>query len=182
MMEQLERIWRRVRRLFAAARITSVVDDRSVQFLQIRTSDGTVQDGIPRLGEYGLASRPPVGSDAFVAFLAGHPTDATVIATGHQASRPRSLVDGEVMLYDTRGQRVYLSASGIVVEGTNLPIVVRTTGTATVTATGGVTINGPLTVNGNTAFNGTVSANGIPIGSTHKHTGGTISGLTGTPT
>lgn len=161
-MEAIERLWRRVLALIGRARVTAVDDRGSVQILQVRTSAVNVQDDVPRLAEYGLASHPPIGSDAVTLSIAGGATDTVVIATGHQSSRPTSLAEGEVMLYDTRGQRVYVSAAGIRVVGTNLPIDVTTSGDVTVHAAN-------IRIVGNLTVTGTILANGHVLDETHTH-------------
>lgn len=161
----------RLRLMVMRGRVTLAKDGGAAQLLQTRVNVDWRQDDVPRLAEYGFQSVPPAGADVVLLCLAGNPTDAVVIATGHQQYRVRNLASGEVCLSDNQGQKVYLSAAGIRIEGAGLPIEINTTGSLTINA-------GSLAVNANTAFTGTVTANGVPIGSTHRHT----SASPGTPT
>jgi phage baseplate assembly protein V len=164
-VNELAGLFRRLLFMVTRGRVLLVDDAKPAQLLQLRLGADWVQDEIPRLAEYGFQSHPPDGSDAVVACLAGNPTDAVVVATGHQTYRIRDLGKGEVAISDDKGQLVHLSADGIKIDGAGLPI--------TINAPAGVTINGPLTING------AVTNNGKNISATHKHTGGTIAGLTG---
>jgi phage baseplate assembly protein V len=176
----LTQLGRRIMHVISRGRARFVDDSGNVQKLQAEIITGVIQDKLPRLAEYGFQSVPPAGADLVLVYLGGNSTDGVVIATGHQQYRVKNLAEGEVCLSDNLGQRVYLSAAGIRVEGASLPIQINTTSTLTINAAGGVTLNNNLTVVGNTTFTGQVSANGKRIDETHKHNGGTISGLTGT--
>lgn len=145
-IDALERLWRRLLHAVGRGRVTLVQDGGPVQVIQAQLHASAVRDAIPRLAEYGLASRPPAGADAVVLCIGGNTSDMVVIATGHQTYRLRNLGDGEVALHDDKGQSIELRAAGIV-------------------------INAPhgLTVNGNTVFAGTVTANGKRIDETHHH-------------
>lgn len=171
MMLDLRSLANRLLHIVSRGRLQFVDDAAAVQKVQVRVIGDVLQDNVPRMSEYGFQSSPPIDSDAVLLYLAGNPSDGVVIATGNQQYRLRNLQPGEVAISDNRGQKVYLSASGIRIEGTSL----------TINASGGATLNGNLTVNGNTSFAGQVSANGHRIDDTHQHTGGTFSGLTGAP-
>lgn len=184
MLDQVERIWRRVLLLVGRGRVTLVDDSGAVQFMQARLDSSSLKDGIPRLAEYGFQSNPPVGSDVTVLFMAGNRSDGVVIACGHQTYRMRGLADGEVAISDDKGQHVYLSAAGIRVQGNNLPIQVDTMSSVTVNAasakvscSGDIELDAAtLHVNANTTFTGTVTANGHRIDETHHHSGVTAGG------
>jgi phage baseplate assembly protein V len=179
-MFNIRELANRVLHLVSRGRLQFVDDSASVQKVQVRVIADVLQDNVPRLAEYGFQSSPPPDSDAVLLYLAGNPSDGVVIATGNQQFRLRSLKSGEVAISDNQGRKVYLSDAGIRIEGASSPIQINTSSTLTINASGGATLNGNLAVVGNTTFTGQVSANGHRIDETHKHTGGTISGLTGT--
>lgn len=173
MNEMIERLWRRLVAVVGPGRVAASDDSGPVQVLQVRHDEWAVQDDVPRLVEYGMASNPPPGTDVLVVRIAGSATDAAVIATGNQAARPRGLAVGEVMLYDNLGRRVYLSAGGVRVDAGDAPVTVTTSGACTFNV-------GALVVNGDTTFNGSVTANGHRIDETHTHPlpgGGTTLGV-----
>ena len=167
MMEELERVYRRLLMMVRSGRGVLVNDAGSVQTAQVRLSASEVLDDMPRLAEYGFQSNPPAGDDKVALFIGGNLTDGVVIATGHQLYRMRGLSTGEVAISDDKGQKVYLSAAGIRIEGGSLPVLIN--------ASAGLTINGPTT------FAGAVTANGHRIDETHRHggvaTGGSNTGV-----
>ena len=157
MMEHIERVYRRMLMVVRSGQMTLVNDQKPTQQMQIQLSQVEVLDGMPRLAEYGFQSVPPAGADIVALFPAGNLSDGVVIATGHQTWRLRALATGEVAISDDKGQRVYLSAAGIRIDGGSLPVQINTTG--------------GLTINANTTINGSVTANGHRIDQTHKQSG-----------
>lgn len=104
-----------VRGIVGRGRFQMVDDTGPAQLAQVDvgpTGYG-VRDNTPSLGVYGVSSRPPAGSDCIVLFMGGERTDAVIIASGSQVYRLKNLGDGEVALYDSRGQYVWLKSTGI---------------------------------------------------------------------
>lgn len=155
----VSRIWRRVQLVIGRARITFSNDAGNVQTMQLRLGQQETRDATPRLGEFGHASRPPVGADVIVLFPAGDRSNGVVIATGDQATRPRGLAEGESQLYDLWGKSVYLTASGgIVVEAQGTPVTVNNATIVTINASDSVVMNTPtLKVSGDIEAGGNVS-------------------------
>ncbi|WP_233872526.1 phage baseplate assembly protein V [Paraburkholderia adhaesiva] len=118
--------WSLVRSL-GRGRLTRVDDSGPVQLVQMQLSQNETRDSTPRLCDYGFSSNPPAGADAVAVFLAGNRINGVVIACGHQEYRVRNLASGEVCVSDNRGQSVYLSASGIVINGGGLPLKITNT-------------------------------------------------------
>ena len=168
MMDVMERVYRRVLLLARAGVGNLVKDGGHTQTLQVVLGTGEVLDDVTRITEYGFQSVPPAGHDMVALFLGGNPADGVIISTQHRQYRMQGMATGEVSISDDKGQRVFLSAAGIRIEGGTLPMQIN--------ASAG------LTINANTVFHGTVMANGHRIDEAHKHTGGTISGLTGVVT
>ena len=131
------------------ARVTMVDDSRTAQTVQVKLPtvgpDGNPLAAYPRFSDYGFTSSPPVGSEAVVASLWGDRTHGMVVATNHQASRPTGLSADDTMLYTARGQRVWLAAGKMIVDGGGLEIVVQNFSSCTV--------NGDLNVTGDVIAN-----------------------------
>ena len=141
----MERLWRRVQLMSSWGRVTFSDDSRSVQLLQVKLNDSETRDDMPRIAEFGLTSRPPDGSDVLVVFLGGDRSKGVVVATAHQASRPKGLLAGETMLYDLWGKSVHLTkAGGIVVEAQGAPVTVNNATTVTINAADSVELVTPL--------------------------------------
>lgn len=128
---------RRIGSIVGRARITSTNDSGTVQMVQVQTNELETIDNVPRLIEFGLTSVAPAGTDVFMANLGGAKNNAVVIATGHQASRPKGLVVGETMIYSLDGKSVYLTAAGgIVIEAKGQPVVINDASNVTVNCSG----------------------------------------------
>ena len=141
-----EGIWARLKNTIGRGRIATVLDGGNVQRVQVQAGADETIDGVPRLAEYGIASVPPAGSDAILLFLAGERSNGVVIATGNQKFRLKGLADGDVALYDSRGQTIVLSAGGMTVKAAGLPIVIENASSVSIDAP--TIVNGPLTVAG----------------------------------
>nr|WP_314487643.1 phage baseplate assembly protein V [uncultured Pseudomonas sp.] len=141
----MERLWRRVQLMSSWGRVTFSDDSNSAQLLQVKLNDSETRDDTPRIAEFGLTSRPPDGSDVLVVFLGGDRSKGVVVATAHQASRPKGLLAGETMLYDLWGKSVHLTkAGGIVVEAQGAPVTVNNATTVTINAADSVELVTPL--------------------------------------
>lgn len=131
----ISRLARLVNSITGRGRVTTTNDSGNVQLVQIQTNSLETIDGLPRLAEFGFTSVPPNGSDAVLVFLGGGRTNGAVIATGHQASRPKGLAAGEVKIYSQDGKFVHLTASGgVIVEAKNQPVTVNDATTVTINA------------------------------------------------
>lgn len=130
----LKRVWERLLFVIGRGRIQLVDDTGNVQMIQIVFGPLQNLNKVPRIGEYGFSSNPPEQSDCIVVCIAGDPGKGVVVGTNSQQFRMRNLQLGESALHDNRGQHVYLSANGIVVEGSNLPITVNSTASVAVNA------------------------------------------------
>lgn len=141
----MQRLWRRIQLMSSWGRITFADDSQPAQVLQISLNDDETRDDTPRIAEFGLTSVPPDGSDVLVVFLGGDRTKGVVVATGHQASRPRGLTAGETMLYDLQGKHVYLTnANGIVIEAAGTPVTVNNSTVVTINASDSIVLDTPL--------------------------------------
>ncbi len=161
MMDVLQRLGRRLQMLAGLGRVQWVNDSGQVQTAQLTLTALEVRDNTPRLAEFGFTSNPPPGADAALLFLGGDRSNGVVIATGHQRYRLKGLASGDAAIYDSRGQSVWLTPGGIVVNGAGLPMVVNNTPTVTVNAATSVTLNTPTThCTGNLNVDGSVVAQG----------------------
>ena len=141
----LRRIWRRVQLVVGRGRVTFSDDSGNAQRHQVRLGQLETRDNTVRLAEFGFTSRPPVGSDVVVLFPAGDRTNAVVVATGHQASRPKGLQEGETQVYDVWGKYLYFTKDGgIVIEAQGTPVTVNNATTVTINASEKVLMNTPL--------------------------------------
>jgi phage gp45-like len=125
---------RRIHALIGRA-ILRRVDEGAVQKLQVDhgptvkgASIGLVDD-VQHAVPFGFASSPVPGLTAITASAAGNRTRATVLGFLANALRPGNLQRGDACLYDSRGRRVWLTTTGIVVDanGASVTVVNATT-------------------------------------------------------
>ncbi|MFM0689230.1 phage baseplate assembly protein V [Paraburkholderia strydomiana] len=127
MLHELNRLGRRILLLMARGAIALVDDTKGVQTLQVRLNALELIPDVPRYAEYGFTSNPPEGTQALIAFKNGDRNDGFVIATSNAKYRMKPLATGEVAIHDSRGQSVYLTEAGIVVDGGGNPITFTNT-------------------------------------------------------
>lgn len=116
----LEPIQRRVRLMVARAVVNLIDDSARVQVLQLAVRADELRDDAERFQEYGLTSVPLSGAEAIVLFVGGDTSHPVVVAVDDRRYRPKPLEPGEVALYTQQnGKRVYLTAAGLVLLGTD---------------------------------------------------------------
>ncbi len=152
----IERIYRCLMTVFGRGRVKLVDDSGPVQRAQVRFGALEIIDDLPVPHDFGFTSNPPVDSDVFAAFMSGERKNGIVVSIGSQQYRMRNLKSGEMAIYDSIGQSVHLSKTGIIINGNGNPVNI---------------VNAPH-----------VFHDGVNIGKDHTH-GGVSSGTssTGTP-
>lgn len=166
MIDQLNRLARRVLLALARGTISLVDDTQSVQKLQVRVNALELIPDVPRVAEYGLTSNPPSGTLAVIGFKNGDRNDGIVIATSNAKYRMTGLATGEVAIHDDKGQSVYLSAAGIVVNGGGNPITMTNLSKLRVEAP--IESTGDITDNVDTTGRSMVADRQIYDSHTHK--------------
>lgn len=162
MPDALERLYRRILMAIGRGRITLVDDSGKVQLTQVKLGADEVRDAMPRLAEFGFTSNPPTGADAVAVFLSGDRSNGVIIATGHQAYRLSGLASGDSAQFDSRGQHIWLTPGGIVIDGAGLPMTINNVPT--------ITQHGDFHVTG-AVIAGYGGADQVGV-QTHKHTQG----------
>jgi phage baseplate assembly protein V len=127
MRAYLDRTARRVMSALAQGLVKVVNDSAGIQLMQVKFNPLQTIDNLPRCAEYGFTSNPPEDSDAVVAFAGGDRSNGVVIATGNSKYRMTQLATGEVAIHDNIGQSVYLTATGIVINGGGNPMTITNT-------------------------------------------------------
>jgi phage gp45-like len=122
MINAIERIYRGMLLAFGRGRIKFIDDSGAVQTAQVYFSKLETIDGIPVPHDFGFTSNPPIDSDAFASFLGGIRKNGIVLSVGSQQYRLKNLKSGEMAIYDSVGQSVYLSKTGIVINGNGNPV------------------------------------------------------------
>lgn len=123
MRQMIAALERRLINMVAAAIIRRVEDGVKIQEVQVDLLADETATGLQRLQEYGFTSVPLDGATALALFLGGNRDHGVVIATDDGRHRPSGLAAGDVAAYDSRGQTIKLTATGIEID-TALPITV----------------------------------------------------------
>lgn len=120
--------------------LTNENENGGTQFIQVKVSANETMD-VPRLAEFGFASRVPVKGDCILVFLNAERTLGVALATGHQTYRFKLQNDGEAVLYDAFGKSILLGKDGTVVEAGGKPVTVNNAKGLTINSTDDVTLN-----------------------------------------
>lgn len=123
-----ERLMGRVRGMISRVVLNLVNDAAKMQALQVTLLNGQVADDAEHFQNYGLTSVSHPGAEGIGLAVGGSTGHTVVINVDDRRYRLKGLAAGEVALYDDLGHKVYLTRSGIVVDGagqlvtiTNLP-------------------------------------------------------------
>lgn len=135
----------RIMHLVTRGVLTAKNAARKLRTIQCELFGGDVRDAVEDFEPYGYTAEPLPGAEVLVASLGGDREHSICVCHPDRRYRPTGLKDGEVMLYDWKGRKVYLSESGIVVDGKDDPITVQTTKGVTVTSGDAVSITGKTT-------------------------------------
>lgn len=164
LLQRFAKLERRVLLTIGRGRITAADDSQAAQLLQVKLGDNEVRDQTPRVGEFGFASLPPLGSDVIVLFVAGDRSNGVVIGSASQQYRMKNLSPGEAAVYDQVGKYIWLTKDGMVIEAKDQDVTINNAKSMTVngptTFNGDVTINGKLIVTGQATFGDGVQVTG----------------------
>ena len=189
LISQIRAIYNRLRVLLTFSRVLVVNDTGPLQTFTLEGFVSEVRANVPRIGEWGLASSPPLGSQAVVAAIGGERGNLVVLGVEDRTTRP-TLLPGEVQIYTAGGPvlRAYLlsAAQVVTLSGDQIEIGhASETATAKINAVD-ITVEGTtVAVNGNVTIQGsTIILNGINF-DTHTHAvpggGSYAGGVTGVP-
>lgn len=94
---------RRMRAMISRGVITRLDDSKKLQSLQVSGIGDEVLDRVERVGEYGFASQPSLGSEVIVISPLGIRSLAVVVAVEDRTKRPTDLQEGDCALYTHDG-------------------------------------------------------------------------------
>jgi len=106
--KHLRPLARRVSMMAGRAIVRLITDGDAVQLLQLGALADETLDQVEHVQPYGMTSYPKPGAEAIVLALGGVRGRTVVIMVGDRRFRLKTLVEGEVALYDDQGQVVHL--------------------------------------------------------------------------
>jgi phage baseplate assembly protein V len=137
-------IWRRVWNSLGFGTLTAINDAGTVQTVQLKLNTGEMRDGTPVVQLFGLSANPPAGTNAVAHFLGGDRSNAVVVGTNHQPSRPVNQKSGETTLYNNFSMTIALTQAGIIINGGGQPLIVENAPTVTINAPTAIIANTPI--------------------------------------
>ena len=114
MKSQMARVGRKVLNMFGIGVIRHIDDTGDYQTVQVKINQLEMRDGIPVAYHFGYAACPPIGATAVLTFASGDRSAGVATATHDAPTRPRNLLPGESMIYDSTGNHVYLRQGGTI--------------------------------------------------------------------
>lgn len=134
--------------------IESTVDTKGVQEVKLQGLKDENMNAVPRIQEFGFASRPPKGTSAIVINLGANRDNPVIIATDHGELRFKNLGEGESAIYTADGTYIHLKAGGEVEVKAATKLVVDVPNSE---FKGNVKIEGNLEVDGDSTQTGAVT-------------------------
>lgn len=153
MIEALRRLRQRLASLASRGVLLLVNDALAGQLLQVQLLAGETRDGVQHVQSYGLSAVPIAGAHPVVVLCpSGDRAQALALAIDDPRYRPTGGAPGDVVLYDSRGNRVRLLEGALEITAV-ADLAVSITGAATLSASGNATVtisgNASVTVSGN---------------------------------
>jgi len=127
MRAYLDDLRNRVRLMVGRAVISGVSDSGAIQTMQGQLLAGETQDKMERIQQYGFTACPHGGAEGVVVFPGGSRDHGLVIAVDDRRYRLKGLQGGEVALYDDLERKVLMGRDGIVVDGKDHPVTMKST-------------------------------------------------------
>lgn len=182
----------KVNAMISRGRLTGASGEKPLRTLQVELLANDVRDDVEHMEPYGFTSEPHTGSEVVAASLAGSRRHTIVLTVSDRKYRLTGLKTGEVAIFDDLKRKVILTREGIVIDGAQSPIKVKTAGdvsiegaaitikgnTIALTAAGALTLSGSSigmqsavsTASGSFSATGDIKAGSISL-QHHTHTG-----------
>jgi len=147
----LRPILQRIQNLLARGVVNRTDDSPRVQSLQLELTAGETRTSVERVQQYGLTSVPLPGAfPVAVVCPFGDRAQAMAVAVDDARYRTKGLPDGDVELYDYRGNRVRLRDGALEVYAVaDLEIQAAASANVTIQGNATVTVTGSLAVSAN---------------------------------
>ena len=103
---------RRVSLIVSRGVVTLVNDALKCQGLQVELVADELQDDVEHFQEYGFTHHPLAGAEVLFLSVGGVRSHGIVACVADRRYRPKNLGEGDVCLFTNLGERVYLDATG----------------------------------------------------------------------
>lgn len=109
----LEPLRRKLMLLIGRCILAAVNNSEKTMKIQITGLKGETGSDIERYQEYGFEAYPKKDSEALVLFIGGNRDQGVAVCIHDKRYRPTDLSEGDVCVYDYRGQRITLNQNGV---------------------------------------------------------------------
>lgn len=175
-MSRVNDIYMALRGLISRAVVQSIDDTGATQAVLVQTHAGRTRSRVPVHFPFGFGSRAPLdGAVTSVVAAGGDHSDLIALPPANpSAARVGNLAEGETVLYDSYGQKVYLSGGKFVRIDAAQTMEVRVAGQQIlVVDKDGAALTGTLRVSKDILCVGDVTADGTVTGKTDVLANGT---------
>ncbi len=125
-LQQLVRFIQPLRRQIASLVAKAVLEeyrhDGKMPLLRIQLGANEVRDNVEMVQPYGFASRPEPGAEVVPVFLNGNRDHGVAIVVDSSGDRIKLNANGDVAIFRSTGEQVYLSAGKVVVKADNIEL------------------------------------------------------------
>ena len=118
----MQQVWHRLQLLFAQGRGLRV----GRLNIQVKIMDAETPPNVDRVEPYGFNHWPLEGCQAYINFPSGDRSYGIAMLVGDRRYQ-LALAQGEVAINDDLGQKIHLTRSGVVIDGSGLPILITNT-------------------------------------------------------
>lgn len=118
-----------------------------MQTLQVKLLQDDTPLPLEHFEPYGFTSRPRPGAEVVAAFFDGNRSHGVVLIAADRRFRLTTLEEGDVALFDDKGQSIVLGADEITITG-NVKVVGSITATEGIHGQGNIVIDGTATITG----------------------------------
>ncbi|MEM5371364.1 phage baseplate assembly protein V [Paraburkholderia azotifigens] len=124
-----------------------------MQTLQVKLLQDDTPLPLEHFEPYGFTSRPKAGAEVVAAFFDGNRSHGVVLVAADRRYRLQTLDDGDVALFDDKGQSIVLGADGITITG-NVKVFGTILAMEGIHGQGNITIDGAATITGDANIGG----------------------------
>jgi len=105
--------------IFARGMQKLIDDSAGTQKIQVVVLNGETITDVERMQEYGFSSVPLNDAETVIGFINGSKEQGLILCVNDRRYRPTGLADGDVIVYDYRGNKITCKDSGIELECVN---------------------------------------------------------------
>lgn len=116
---------RRVTNMLVRGTVVMVNSASKMQQLQVKLLADESVEGLEHFEPYGYSSCPLPGAEVLAMFFDGERSHGVTFVAADRRWRLQGMKGGEVVLHDDQGKKVYLTRTGIVIDGGGMDVTIQ---------------------------------------------------------